>query len=79
MANILNYSHQPLSSTSGIIRFLVKPGDIIQKGQPICKIYNTFGKQQETINALHNGIIIGSSDSSVAFPGVPIVAFGITS
>jgi predicted deacylase len=74
---ILKYSSQPLSSTSGIIRFLVNPGDFVEKGHPLAKVYNTFGRLQETIIALHDGIVLGHSDSSVAFPGMAVVAFAI--
>lgn len=74
---ILVYSQQPVSSTSGIIRFNVKPGEIVKKGKPVAKIYNAFGKLQETIDAVHDGILLGYSDSSVAFPGIPLMAFGI--
>ena len=74
---ILNYFARPYSSTSGIIRFLVKPGERVKKGQAVAKIYNTFGRLQQTLAALHDGVVLGHSDSSVAFPGKPILAFGI--
>lgn len=74
---ILTYSHQPTSSSSGIIRFLVKHGQIIKKDQKIAKIHNVFGKLQETLVAQEDGIVLGHSDSSVALPGAPIAAFGI--
>lgn len=74
---ILYYWDKPLISSSGIIRFLSKPGDIVKQGQPVAKIYNAFGKLQETITALNDGIVLGHTDSSVAFPGIPIMTFGI--
>ncbi len=74
---ILNYFSRPYSSTSGLIRFLVKPGELVKKGKPVAKIYNTFGRLQQTLVALHDGVVLGHSDSSVAFPGKPILAFGI--
>lgn len=74
---ILKYSHQPVSSTSGIIRFLTKPGEVIKKGQPLARIYNAFGKIQEIIVAQVNGIVLGHSDYSVAFPGVAVVSLGV--
>jgi uncharacterized protein len=74
---LFKYSDQPYSSKSGIIRFLAKAGDEIQEGQPFAKIVNAFGKHQETVRALHDGIVLGHSDSSVVFPGMPIMAFGI--
>jgi hypothetical protein len=74
---ILRYSQRPLSSTSGVIRFLAKPGDMVKKGQSVAKIYDAFGKLEEIITAPDDGIILGHSDFSVAFPGVPVMAFGI--
>ncbi|HPO12557.1 MAG TPA: M14 family metallopeptidase [Candidatus Hydrogenedentes bacterium] len=74
---VLRYSDKPFSSTSGIIRFLTRAGDVVKKGQPIGRIYNAFGKHQETISALDNGIVLGYSDSSVVFPGTPVMAFAL--
>ncbi|MEJ2648518.1 MAG: M14 family metallopeptidase [Sedimentisphaerales bacterium] len=75
----LKFAGKPYGSASGIIRFLAKPGDIVQKGQPLAKIYNTFGKLQDTVVCLHDGIVLGHSDSSVAYPGAPVMAFGVIS
>ncbi|MEM3074944.1 MAG: succinylglutamate desuccinylase/aspartoacylase family protein [Candidatus Pacearchaeota archaeon] len=74
---ILEYSSKPKSTKSGIIRFLVKPGQIIKKGEPVAKVYNSFGKLLETIITLDEGLVLGYSDYSVAFPGAPIMALGI--
>ncbi|UCG55970.1 MAG: succinylglutamate desuccinylase/aspartoacylase family protein [Phycisphaerales bacterium] len=74
---MLEFSSQPVGSASGIIRFLAGPGDLVKKGQPVAKIYNAFGKLQDTVVCLSDGIVLGHSDSSVAFPGAPIMAFGI--
>ena len=75
---VLKYSQEPLSSTSGIIRFLVSPGDFVTKGQPFAKIYNAFGRLEETLTAKNDGIVLGSYSSYlVSFPGVPIMSFGV--
>jgi predicted deacylase len=74
---ILTYSDKPLSSSSGIIRFLIKPGDVVIKDQPVAKIYNALGKLQETLCAREESIVLGYSDYSVAFPGKPVVAYGL--
>lgn len=73
----LTYADPLVSSTSGIIRFLVKPGDIVAPACPVARIYNAFGKLLETLTARHPGIVLGHCDSSVAYPGVPVVAFGL--
>jgi predicted deacylase len=73
---LLRYSDRPYSSKSGIIRFLAKPGEEIKKDQPFARIVNAFGRHQETVKAINDGIVLGHSDSSVVFPGMPIMAFG---
>ncbi|MBW3022746.1 succinylglutamate desuccinylase/aspartoacylase family protein, partial [Candidatus Woesearchaeota archaeon] len=65
---ILKYSNKPVSSTSGVIRFLVKPGDVVKKGQPVARIYNAFGKLNETVNSESLSVVLGLSDTSVAYP-----------
>ncbi len=74
---VLRYSHQPTSSSSGVIRFAARPGETVRKGQKIARVYNVFGKLQQTLTALEDGIVLGYSDSSVSLPGVPVMAFGI--
>ena len=74
---VLRFSDKPVSSTSGVIRFLRKPGDAVKRGRPVARIYNPFGKLQQTAVAQDDGIVLGHSDSSVAFPGAPVMAFGI--
>ncbi len=76
---LLKYSPLPLSSSSGILRFQVKPGDIVRKGQKIARVYNAFGKLSETIVSLNNAIVIGVTDTAISFPGSPIMAFGVLS
>jgi predicted deacylase len=76
-AKTLKLSFLPVSSASGIVRFLMQPGDIVKKGQPVAKIYNAFGKLQDTLLCQNDGIVLGHSDFSVAFPGAPVMAFGV--
>lgn len=73
----LTYCQQPASSKSGIIRFLVRPGATVRQGQAVAKIVNAFGRLQETITSRHDAIVLGLTDSSVAFPGAPVMAFGV--
>lgn len=73
----LRYSDKPYSSKSGIVRFIARAGDEIKAGQPFAKVVNAFGKHQETLFAQNDAIILGHSDSSVVFPGMPVMAFGI--
>ena len=74
---ILKYSHEPRADASGIIRFTVKPGQMVRAGQTIARIYNVFGKLQSTLTTSKDGIVLGHADSAVAFPGAEVVAFGV--
>jgi len=74
---ILKSSLLPVSSASGIIRFLTQPGDLVKKDQAVAKIYNAFGKLQDTLLCKQDGVVLGHSDFSVAFPGAPVMAFGV--
>jgi predicted deacylase len=74
---ILKYSHSPISPESGIVRFLTTPGTIIKKGQATARIYNIFGRHEQTILSPYDGVVLGNSDSVVALPGVPIMAIGV--
>jgi len=62
---IFRYEHLSASS-SGIVRFLAKPGDIVKKNQPVARVYNVFGKIQETLKAKHQAVVLGHADYSVA-------------
>ncbi len=74
---LLHYSDKPWSSRTGIIRFMVKPGEAVRTDQPLARIYNAFGRRQETIRALQDAVVLGCSDSSAAFPGIPVMSFGV--
>jgi len=76
--HILRYSDKPHSSKSGILRFLVRPGDEVREAQPLARIVNAFGKHQETLRARGDAVVLGHTDVSVVFPGMPIMAFGMT-
>jgi predicted deacylase len=56
---------------------MAKPGDVVKAGQRLAKNVNAFGKHQETITAIEDAIVLGHTDSSAAFPGMPVMAFGV--
>ncbi len=77
LGTVYHYTTEPLSSTSGIIRFIEKPGNRVRSGQTVARIYNTFGKLQETVIAKNHSIILGHSDLSAVFPGLPVIASAV--
>jgi uncharacterized protein len=74
----LRYSDKPVGARSGVIRFLVEPGVEIKAGQAFARIVNAFGKHQETVRAASDALVLGHSDSAAVFPGMPIMAFGVS-
>jgi len=72
---VLRYSHQPTASKSGIARFLAYPGKIVRAGEPVARIYDVFGKPEETLQAKKDAVVLGCADSSAAFPGMEFIAF----
>ncbi|MEZ6071471.1 MAG: M14 family metallopeptidase [Pirellulales bacterium] len=73
----LRYSGRPLASSSGILRMLVRPGQKVTKGDVVAKVFNVFGRVEETLRAEHDAVVLGYTDSAVAYPGAPVLAFGI--
>ena len=73
----LPYSNNAFCSSMGILRFLIKPGQIVSKGKPLAKIYNAYGRLQETLHAPSRGLLLGHAESSLAYPGASILSFGL--
>jgi uncharacterized protein len=73
---VLSYYDRPRCTTSGVIRFLVKPGQRIKKQERIAAVYNVFGRKLETIRAETDGIVLGHTDYAVSLPGMELIAFG---
>jgi len=72
----LIYSDKPFSSSSGIVRFYHKPGEMVKKGEIMGAIFDVLGNEQQKIIALDNGIVLGTTDFAAVFPGSVIMAFG---
>ena len=75
--DLLYYSDKPLCSKSGILRFFVKPGIQVKKGQVVAKIYNAYGRLQETIYAPASALVLGHRETSLAYPGASVISFGL--
>lgn len=69
----------PISKHSGLIRFLVKPGDEVVKGQPIATITDIFGRPlgDGHIRTEHDGYMINLQSKVVVYQHQPIAEMGI--
>ena len=71
---VLSYTSHPRSTSSGIVRYLVTPGDQIESSQKVAEVYSAFGSAEETLHASHAGYVLGVADHARAMPGSEIIA-----
>ena len=71
---VLEYSNQPLCTSSGIIRFSVRPGEAIAANQELGRVYSVFGSLEESLRAVRPGYVLGVSDHGRALPGSEVIA-----
>lgn len=53
----------------GLIKYAVRPGEKINRGQVLARVRNVFGKKLETLTSKKSGILLSHDDQSIAFPG----------
>lgn len=72
----LMYTNRPLCTSSGLIRFSVIPGQRINRGQLLAKVYSAFGSVEESLRANVNGFVLGLEDHARVLPGKEVIAIG---
>ena len=60
----------------GFLDFHIKPGDIVDKGQPLATNTTIIGESQSTIHAPFNGVVMGMTSLPSISPGEPICNLG---
>ena len=60
----------------GFLLFHVKPGDIIEKGQPLATNTTLLGRDNSTVHAPFNAVVIGMTSLPAISPGEPICNLG---
>lgn len=60
----------------GFLEFHVKPGEAVEKGQPLTTNTNLLGRDRHTVFAPYNGIVIGMTTLPAISPGDPICNLG---
>lgn len=74
---VLRYGHEPYPSRAGIVRFAVRPGEAVRSGSALAHIHDVFGRRLETLRTAGDALVLGHADSSLAVPGVPLVALAM--
>jgi hypothetical protein len=70
----LRYTNLPLCTSSGLIRFVVVPGQEIRPGQLLARVYSAFGSCEESLRATVSGFVLGLEDHARASPGREVIA-----
>ncbi|MEM9940620.1 MAG: succinylglutamate desuccinylase/aspartoacylase family protein [Planctomycetota bacterium] len=60
----------------GFLEFHVKPGEVVEEGQPLTTNTNLLGRDRHTVAAPYNGIVIGMTTLPSISPGDPICNLG---
>lgn len=66
---LYKFTEKITTSSSGIMKFKVKPGEKISKGQILGSVRNAFGKKIEVITAKRDGFLFSHDDQAITFPG----------
>ncbi len=69
----------PRSEHSGIVRFLVGPGDVVKRGQAVASITDIFGRAigDGFIKSEYDGMMINLQNRMITYPQQPIAEMGI--
>ncbi|MFT5207551.1 MAG: putative deacylase [Candidatus Omnitrophota bacterium] len=60
------------SSNGGLLKFYVKPGDLVKKGKKIASCHKLFSKESELLKSPMDGIVLGMTTLPAVKPGEPI-------
>jgi predicted deacylase len=60
----------------GFLEFHVKPGEVVEAGQPLTTNTNLLGRDRHTVCAPYDGIVVGMTTLPAISPGDPICNLG---
>lgn len=62
---------------TGLIDYLVSPGDSFTAGQPLARIKNIIGEEIEWIPAPQDGFVLALAERAVSFPGISLMTIAL--
>ena len=65
------------ANSTGIVQFLVRPGEAIKEGQTLALVKNVLGDVVETMVAERDGYVLQLADRAVVLPGIPALTLAI--
>lgn len=67
----------PRTETPGIVRYLIDTGDVVEPETPVANIVSPIGDVKATIEAEHDGYVIGRQEGGVVYEGDPLLSLAI--
>jgi hypothetical protein len=67
----------PRTETPGIVRHLVNTGDVVEPGTPVADIVTPLGDVKATVEAAHDGYVVGRTEGGVAYEGDPLLSLAV--
>jgi len=65
------------SENTGIVEYMAKPGQTVEKKDILCKVKNVFGETIEIIKALEKVAVFSHEDRSITFPGQTLFTLAV--
>lgn len=65
------------AAVGGILRFHVKPGDLVEAGQPVATNYSIMGEKQNILHANADAIVLSLLTMPAVKPGEPVCQLAI--
>lgn len=75
----LNKTRWVRAEHGGILRYHVRPGDFVRKGDYLATNYSIFGKERREIQSEVDGIILGMTTMPAVNPGAPVFHIALQS
>jgi hypothetical protein len=66
---LYKFTEKLKTNATGIVKFKVRPGEKVTRGQILGSVCNVFGKKMETIIAKRDGFLFSHDDQAITFPG----------
>jgi predicted deacylase len=67
----------PRAETPGIVRHLVDTGDVVEPGTPVAEIVTPIGEVKATVEAEHDGYVVGRMEGGVAYEGDALLSLAV--
>ena len=73
---MIEKSHWVRAERGGFLQFHIKPGDIVEKEQPLATNTTLLGREHSMLHAPFNAVVLGMTTLPATSPGEPVCHLG---